>query len=309
MLRLLVFLTSCLVAVYGHGYLIDPVARSSAWMVDQSFKQCCTYSNHMEMFCGGIQHQWNVHKGKCSICGEAYDKPNKLFEKGGSLYLGKIVKTYRQGEAIEVKVVLTANHKGYFEFRLCNLDNSPNSDATQECLDRRVLKIAGTGSTRFGDVGPYGSTSISVRVQLPSDVACRHCVFQWKYTTGNNWGTDPVTGQSGSGMGVENETFMGCSDISIVGNGGVVDPPPVIIPPTNPPQPQTQAPTRPPTQAPTQAPTRPPSGATTWSPNNIQYRVGDSVLYDGKRYVCVHDHVSFPGAQPSPVTWAWWKQA
>ena len=61
MLRILFFLTSCLISIYGHGYLIDPVARSSGWLVDQSFRQCCTYSNHMEMFCGGIQHQWNTH--------------------------------------------------------------------------------------------------------------------------------------------------------------------------------------------------------------------------------------------------------
>ena len=165
------------------------------------------------------------------------------------MYLGKIVKTYTQGQQVEVKVVvrrtsedrtftnesffsqLTANHRGYFEFRLCNLDSTPNGDATQECLDRRVLKIAGSESTRFGDVGVYGSTTISARVQLPADVNCRHCVFQWKYTAANNWGTDPVTGQSGLGMGVENETFMGCADISIVSNGTPVNtPPPVVIP-------------------------------------------------------------------------------
>jgi hypothetical protein len=61
MLGLLFFLTSCLVSISGHGYLLDPPARSTAWTVDQSFRQCCTYPNHMEMYCGGIQHQWNVH--------------------------------------------------------------------------------------------------------------------------------------------------------------------------------------------------------------------------------------------------------
>jgi hypothetical protein len=96
------------------------------------------------------------------------------------------------------------------------LDSNPDSDATQECLDRRLLTMADTDSTKFRDVGNYGSTAITSRVQLPSDAVCQHCVFQWKYTTGNSWGTDPITGQSGLGMGVENETFMGCSDISIV---------------------------------------------------------------------------------------------
>ena len=59
---------------------------------------------------------------------------------------------------------------------------------------------------------------IHVRLQLPMNFHCKHCVFQWKYTTGNNWGRDPVTNQSGPGLGRENETFMGCSDISIIAN-------------------------------------------------------------------------------------------
>jgi len=58
---LLFLLTSCLVSIYGHGYLMDPVARSTAWRVDQAFKQCCTYSDDMAMYCGGLQHQWKVN--------------------------------------------------------------------------------------------------------------------------------------------------------------------------------------------------------------------------------------------------------
>lgn len=110
------------------------------------------------------------------------------------------------------------------------MDASPSADASQECLDRHLLKIAGTDSTKFRDVDKYGSEMITVRVQLPPNVACRHCVFQWKYTAGNSWGTDASTGQSGAGLGRENETFMGCSDITILANGSPIDPPMVIIP-------------------------------------------------------------------------------
>ncbi len=42
--------------------------------------------------------------GKCSICGEPYDRANKLFEKGGTKYLGKIVQTYIQGQQIDVQI-------------------------------------------------------------------------------------------------------------------------------------------------------------------------------------------------------------
>ncbi|CAF3777634.1 unnamed protein product [Rotaria socialis] len=229
MFFLLVLIFCFLTAIDGHGYLYEPVARSTAWLVDSSFRECCTWPNHMEMFCGGMGHQWNTNDGKCSICGEAYDKTVKLFEKGGAMYKGTIVKTYIQGQEIDVKVMLTANHKGYFEFRLCNLDASPSVDASQECLDRHQLLIAGTDSTKFRNVSNYGSEMITVRVQLPSDVACQHCVFQWKYTAANSWGTNPITNQSGPGLGRENETFMGCSDIAILPNGSPTDPPIVII--------------------------------------------------------------------------------
>ena len=45
--------------------------------------------------------------GKCGICGEAYNSENKLFEKGGEMYTGKIVKAYNQGQEIDVTVVVS----------------------------------------------------------------------------------------------------------------------------------------------------------------------------------------------------------
>jgi hypothetical protein len=48
-------------------------------------------------------------EGKCSICGEPFDRANKLFEKGGAMYTGKIVKTYTQGQQIDVTVVVSAS--------------------------------------------------------------------------------------------------------------------------------------------------------------------------------------------------------
>jgi hypothetical protein len=113
------------------------------------------------------------------------------------------------------------------------LSNNPDSDATEECLDRYLLTIVDTNSTKHRDIVKYGSDMITVRVQLPLNVFCPHCVFQWKYTTGNNWGKDPITNKSGPGLGRENETFMGCSDITIVAiKPSTTRPPIVIIPKT-----------------------------------------------------------------------------
>lgn len=56
------------------------------------------------MFCGGAGVQWNTNGGKCSICGESYTANPKLFEKGGQYYTGRSVRTYKQGQTIDVNV-------------------------------------------------------------------------------------------------------------------------------------------------------------------------------------------------------------
>ena len=106
---------------------------------------------------------------------------------------------------------LTANHRGVFEFRVCNIDNKNNEDATQDCLDLNLLEIT-NGSKRFH----VDSTSIiiHINVTLPNNLTCKHCVFQWKYITGNSWGVS--NGRSCLGCGKKNEEFYGCSDISIL---------------------------------------------------------------------------------------------
>ncbi|CAF4542593.1 unnamed protein product [Rotaria sp. Silwood2] len=321
MLNLFVLFSFCfLISINGHGYLFEPVARSSAWLVDPSFKKCCTYSGHMEMFCGGVGHQWNTNGGKCGICGEPYDRAVKLFEKGGTMYTGKIVKTYIQGQQIDVKVKLSANHQGYFEYRLCNIDDNPNFDATQECLDRHLLTIANTDSTKYRDIVQHGSDMITVRVQLPLDVACQHCVFQWKYTTGNNWGRDPTTNKSGPGLGRENETFMGCSDIIIVANSPTTTLPPILISPTT-----TMTTTSSLTSKSTKywlvpspkhwsvlstitTTTMTNANLSSWSSLLIAYERGDDVIYNGMKYQCVTSHRSYAGAEPGPLTWALWRK-
>jgi hypothetical protein len=47
--------------IYGHGYLADPPARSSAWLFDKNFAKCCKYYNHIQMFWGGAYRQWAIN--------------------------------------------------------------------------------------------------------------------------------------------------------------------------------------------------------------------------------------------------------
>ena len=101
---------------------------------------------------------------------------------------------------------------GRFEFRVCSIDNDAGKDATQGCLDLNILKFP--DGLRERKIEGTDMT-VQVEVTLPPKLVCKHCVFQWKYITGNNWGTS-ADGQSCLGCGRENEEFYGCSDIAIV---------------------------------------------------------------------------------------------
>ena len=121
-----------------------------------------------------------------------------------------------QTELLKVRIELTANHMGHFEFRLCP-NNNPAKPATQACLDRfstmfwhqsqqllfRYLleQSNGVGPNYFPGPGNrvfetqyqvvnifiYFQTTISC-FQLPKDLTCAQCVFQWRYIAANNWG-------------------------------------------------------------------------------------------------------------------------
>ena len=79
-------------------------------------------------------------------------------------------------------VDITANHLGYFEFRLCADKKSLDELANQECFDKHLLQLA-DGSTRY-QVGSNTGYH-DVLVKLPDGVTCQYCVVQWTYTAGN----------------------------------------------------------------------------------------------------------------------------
>ena len=80
---------------------------------------------------------------------------------------------------------LTANHGGYFEFRLCPI-NDRKTHATQECFDKNPLLIQDITGEDFKyhirDRSKQGHMNMTVR--LPAALSCRHCVMQWRYWTG-----------------------------------------------------------------------------------------------------------------------------
>ena len=71
-------------------------------------------------------------------------RPN---EAGGIYGQGIIVRKYRQNSIIRIKVELTANHKGAFEFRICP-NNNPKKVVSQKCLDKYLLEQANSEGPR-----------------------------------------------------------------------------------------------------------------------------------------------------------------
>ena len=90
--------------------------------------------------------------------------------------VGVTTRSYTPGSSLILAVDISANHLGYFEFRLC-----PRAPASQACLDNNVLRLS-DGEQRFY-IGE-GTGTFTMTATLPSGVTCGQCVLQWIYKTG-----------------------------------------------------------------------------------------------------------------------------
>lgn len=224
----------------AHGRLIEPPSRATAWRY--GFDTPHNYNDH-ELYCGGFSRQWHSNGGKCGVCGDPWDqKPPRAHEYGGKYGRGVVVRKYLIGSSVELRVELTANHNGYFEFRLCpRMEN-----VTQECLDEHpLLREDEERQPRF--YPRDGNRIYSMKYKLPAGFECVRCVLQWRYVAGNNWGTCP-DGTGAVGCGPQEE-FRACADVSV---GAEAGPPPPPLPPrsTTPKTPQTTTAEESPTEIP-----------------------------------------------------------
>ncbi|CAO1341620.1 unnamed protein product [Diamesa serratosioi] len=201
-----VFLIHLIQLIEGHGMIMDPINRGSRWRIDSSARP--DY-NDMQTDCGGIQTQYNMYNGKCGMCGDTFgDNKPRAHELGGTYGQGVSVKTYNRGSTINVLVKITANHKGKFVFKICNLDKEIESE---ECFDRQPVRLQNGQDYVLVASNPG---DFVVPIVLPKDLQCKRCVLQWTYITGNNWGyCSDGTGRLGCGP---QEHFRTCSDITIL---------------------------------------------------------------------------------------------
>jgi len=206
--------------VTGHGRLMDPPARNAMWRF--GFPNPVDYNDN-ELYCGGFVVQYQENEGKCGVCGDDYalsiPRPH---EAGGEFAQGVLAKQYAPGQIIDIEVELTANHQGNFVLRLCPNDD-PSTTVTQECLNKHVLKVAGSDSIRFIIPEDAGKAAVfHWKVELPPYLTCTQCVMQWTYYAGNTWGMCS-NGEQAVGCGPQ-ETFVNCADIAIVSNTGYFGP-------------------------------------------------------------------------------------
>ena len=84
--------------------------------------------------------QWSQNGGKCGVCGDPYHEPvPRLHEAGGFYDTGLLGRRYTPGQIIDIEVELTANHKGYFELKLCPMSGDPTVAERQDCFNKYVL--------------------------------------------------------------------------------------------------------------------------------------------------------------------------
>lgn len=76
---------------------------------------------------------------------------------------------------------VTANHLGFFKFRLCNLDKYDKE--SDECFDDILLKLT-NGDDKFTISDQ--EADFHIPLMLPEDLTCNHCVLQWTWRTGIN---------------------------------------------------------------------------------------------------------------------------
>ncbi len=129
---------SCVHDSHGHGRLLDPPSRATMWRAGYDTPH--DYDDN-QSFCGGVAVQYSeAVGGRCGICGDPYPAPEPREHEAGGTYgsTGIIVGSYEKGGDVPVTVELTANHLGYFTFRLCPTNNW-EQDGDESCFERSVV--------------------------------------------------------------------------------------------------------------------------------------------------------------------------
>jgi len=282
--------------VDAHGYLKSPRSRNWVAKEDGKWSGGNMYTPEVET----CPHCLNLNSNTCGKTG-GHDYDYHLNALGGPMPKN-IQAVYTQGQEIDLTVVLTAHHKGHFEYKACAINEGEL--ATQACFDANPLRfvqdilypnapvdsnyperayIPLASSSTYKDTS--GSYMYTHKYELPANLSGDLVLIQWHYITGNscvapgysdvsfpsafdpgNLGTCSKISSDGNGTP---EQFWNCAEVRIQ-SGGPVSPPATT--PINPPVPApVSTPTRSPTLPnPTKSPTPPPTYANAPTKSPVQ---------------------------------------
>ena len=173
-LKILIFVLSCCTElVWNHLIMFEPAVRQSMWYAKKSCGVPANY-NHRWLWCGGKAAMFNaVNKGRCGICGDEFSAAVKHHQAGGKYATGILAASYKPGQLIDVKIKMTANHRGFMTFALC-AHNNPSTSPDRECFLKNQLMV-NSGERYYVS---EGNGLKEMKVQLPEGVTCKQCILQ-----------------------------------------------------------------------------------------------------------------------------------
>ncbi|OXA43054.1 hypothetical protein Fcan01_22124 [Folsomia candida] len=191
--------------VESHGYMKDPIARTSIQLRPEFGTNQPYWWDNTGVWCGNVNQDMQY-----SSCGRCGDAPGESTANQGGIYdKGVIVRNYTSGSIIEVVGNFDAPHYGSYEVELC-----PNQQETDNCFYKLPI-VGGSEEVRIDDrmCVPHfvGTVEVTARVQLPAGVTCNRCTIRWTYRT-----SYPGPADWESCLNREPaQTFRNCADVAI----------------------------------------------------------------------------------------------
>jgi hypothetical protein len=192
--------------VAAHGYLKDPIARTSIQLRPEFNTQQPYWWDNTGVWCNNAQQDMSY--STCGRCGEG--QGNSDASQGGIYDKNVIVANWTSGSIVNIVANFQAAHHGYYQVELCASATESNGCFT-------TLQIVG-GSEQVRDGNrlcvPYDNNAtqdLIARVQLPSGVRCDRCTIRWTYRTSY---PGPAGWESCDNPRPA-QTFRNCADVRI----------------------------------------------------------------------------------------------
>jgi len=172
-------------SAHSHGYLKEPVARTSIQLRPEFNTQQPYWWDHQGVWCGNVQQDVNF-----STCGRCGDSPGGSDANQNGIYDKKvIVANYTAGSTIQVVSEYGAQHYGQIHIELCpaqvETDNCFQTLAIvggSEAVENNKMCVTGGDLAAAGD-NTIQDYTITTTVKLPDGVKCSRCTLRWTYRT------------------------------------------------------------------------------------------------------------------------------